>query len=135
MHGKKTHKKAQTSECEKRCEPRNIKRSLSKCVQSGCSGFRFICYFDQIDFELYGDVNAVLLMNSYEDNTIGLDDRNEYQQILPLVRVESDKSNNLDEIFTLIINKEAKKSDRISADKLTQPNLCKLDAFGTALAG
>lgn len=73
-------------------------------------------------------------MNSYEDNTIGLDDRNEYQQILPLVRVESDKSNNLDEIFTLIINKEAKKSDRISVDKLTQPDLCKLDAFGTALA-
>lgn len=75
-------------------------------------------------------------MNSYEDNSIGLDDRNaEYQQILPLVRVEPDKSNNLDEIFALIVNKESQKNDRTNGgDKLTQPDLCKLDAFGTALA-
>lgn len=73
-------------------------------------------------------------MNSYEDNTIGLDDRNEFQQILPLVRVEPNKNNNLDEIFALIVNKEAQKTDRTNGDKLMQPDLCKLDAFGTALA-
>lgn len=73
-------------------------------------------------------------MNSYEDNTIGLDDRNEYQKIIPMVRVEPNKSNNLDEIFTLIINKEGHKNDRTSVDKLTQSDLCKLDTFGTALA-
>ena len=73
-------------------------------------------------------------MNSYEDNTIGLDDRNEYKQMLPLVRVEPNKENNLDEIFALIISKEAKKDDRINSDKLTQQDLCKLDSFGTSLA-
>lgn len=76
-------------------------------------------------------------MNSYEDNTIGLDDdRNVYQQILPMVRVEPNKENNLDEIFALIISKEnaQKTSDRTTVDKLTQPDLCKLDAFGTALS-
>lgn len=76
-------------------------------------------------------------MNSYEDNTIGLDDdRNVYQQILPLVRVKPNKENNLDEIFALIINKEnaQKNTDRTTIDKLTQPDLFKLDAFGTALS-
>lgn len=73
-------------------------------------------------------------MNSYEDNTIGLDDRNEYQQILPLVRVQPNKENNLDEIFALIISKESKKNDRTNTDKLTQQDLCKLDSFGTSLA-
>lgn len=79
-------------------------------------------------------INAAILMNSYEDNTIGLDDRNEYQQILPMVRVEPNKTNNLDEIFKLIINKDTPKNDRTNVDKLTQPDLCKLDTFGTALA-
>lgn len=73
-------------------------------------------------------------MNSYEDNTIGLDDRNEYQQILPLVRVEPNKCNNMDEMFALIMSKESKKNERSTADKLTQQDLCKLDSFGTALA-
>lgn len=68
-------------------------------------------------------------MNSYEDNTIGLDDRNEYQKILPLVRVGPDKSNNLDEIFAMIVNKQLRKND-----ELTQHDLYKLDSFGTALA-
>lgn len=68
-------------------------------------------------------------MNSYEDNTIGLDDRNEYQKILPLVRVEPDKSNNLDEIFAMIVSKQLQKTD-----ELTQQDLYKLDSFGTALA-
>lgn len=76
-------------------------------------------------------------MNSYEDNTIGLDDdRSVYQQILPLVRVKPNKENNLDEIFALIVSKEnaQKNNDRTVNDKLTQSDLCKLDAFGTALS-
>lgn len=76
-------------------------------------------------------------MNSYEDNTIGLDDdRNVYQQIIPLVRVKPNKENNLDEIFGLIIRKEnaQRNNDRTTIDKLTQSDLCKLDAFGTALS-
>lgn len=87
-------------------------------------------------FLVVDDVDAVLLMNLYEDNTLGLDDRNIYQQILPLVRCKPNKENNLDEIFTLIISKEnvQKNNDRIAIDKLTQPDLCKLDAFGTALS-
>lgn len=73
-------------------------------------------------------------MSSYEDNTIGLDDRNEFQKILPLVRVEPNKENNLDEIFAQIIKKELKKNARTSTHELTQHDLSKLDSFGTSLA-
>lgn len=85
---------------------------------------------------MFSGVDAAFLMNSYEDNTIGLDDRNEYQQILPLVRVEFEpnKCNNMDEMFAMIMSKESKKTERTDTDKLTQQDLCKLDSFGTALA-
>lgn len=73
-------------------------------------------------------------MSSYEDNTVGLDDRNEYQKILTLVRVDPNKDNNFDEIFPMIISKLANKDERPNNDRLTQQDLLKLDSFGTALA-
>lgn len=74
-------------------------------------------------------------MSSYEDNRIGLDDQNEYQQILPLVQVQPNKRSNLDEIFKIIMNKaETKKNNHANNNEsLTQDDLCKLDSFGTAL--
>lgn len=74
-------------------------------------------------------------MSSYEDNRIGLDDQNEYQQILPLVRVQPNKHSNFDDIFKIIMNKaETKKNNHANTESLTQDDLCKLDSFGTALA-
>lgn len=87
-----------------------------------------------VRYILQSDVDAAFFMTSYEDNTIGLDDRNEYRKITPLVRVEPNKSNNLDDIFEMIIQKESQTREKINLNQLTQQDLYKLDSFGTALA-
>lgn len=73
------------------------------------------------------NVDPVMIANCYESV---VDGRNEYDYLLPLVRVQPDKTNNFDEIFLKILNKKS----ITDAGKLTQDDLHKLDSFGTALA-
>lgn len=82
----------------------------------------------------YCAVDAVTLVNRYEDNSIGLDNQNDYQRILPLVRVQPDKANNLDDIFGIIVNKPNAENKQPKDNTFTQQELYKLDSFGTALA-
>lgn len=58
------------------------------------------------------------------------DEKNEYQHLIPLVKVEFDKTNNFDEIFPLLLNSK----NQLDYTTLTQHDLHKLDNFGTALA-
>lgn len=82
----------------------------------------------------YCEVDAVTLTNPYEDNAIELDGRNEYQRVISLVRVQPNKSNNLDDIFGIIMKKAKDKSTTNHTEAVTQQDLYKLDSFGTALA-
>lgn len=58
------------------------------------------------------------------------DGKDEYELIMPLVKVEFDKTNNFDEIFRLLLNSE----NQLDYTTLTQHDLHKLDNFGIALA-
>lgn len=73
-------------------------------------------------------------MDPYEDNTLDLDDRNEYDVLAKLVEVKTNKKNNFDHIFKLIMCKESQKSDCEANELLTQQALPKFDEFGMELA-
>lgn len=73
-------------------------------------------------------------MDPYEDNRLDLDDRNEYDALAPLVEVETNKQNNFDDIFKVIMCKKSPKTDGQLDATLTQQALPKFDAFGMDLA-
>lgn len=73
-------------------------------------------------------------MDPYEDNRLDLDDRNEYDTLAPMVEVETNKENNFDDIFKVIMYKKHQKSECQEDEILTQQALPKFDAFGMDLA-
>lgn len=68
-------------------------------------------------------------MNRYEDNLFDLDDENEFKTVIPLIRVSPNKTNNLDEIFEMVLRRPVT-GDDVS---FTKAELDKLERLGVAL--